>query len=275
MPVVSIILPTYKNPKYLTRSVDSVLAQSFSDWELIIIDDGLTQEAKLSVLNFTKNDQRIVIVSNSSNLGIQKSLNKGLLASRGKYIARLDDDDWWIDNDKLKKQVDFLEANPDYVLVGTDAIICDENLVDMQAYSMPKHDLEIRNRILFKNCFLHSTVLISKKAIDKIGGYLESKRVRNVEDYDLWLRLGLIGKMANLDIKSAKLIISSNSVTAKNRTVQARKDILLAFRYRNKYPHFFFAFSASCLRLIFFCLNRFFPIPQKVLYKIQAMYKAI
>ena len=191
MPIVSIILPSYKKAQYISHAIESILGQSFSDWELIVIDDGLAFDTRQLIAGYAQKDKRIIVISNPKNLGIQKSLNKGLAMAKGKYIARIDDDDQWIDGDKLKKQVAFLDADEDYVLVGTNAVICDENLIDLQTYSMPGSDLEIRNRILFKNCFLHSSVMIRKSVLDKIGGYVESKKVRNVEDYDLWLRIGL------------------------------------------------------------------------------------
>lgn len=275
MPTVSIILPTYKNPPYLDHAVKSVQWQSFCDWELIIVDDGLTAEAKQAVADFVAQDQRISVVSNIQNLGIQKSLNKGLALARGKYIARIDDDDQWVDAQKLEKQVKFLEENPDYVLTGTDGFICDEKLKRLELYSMPKSDLEIRNRILFKNCFLHSTAVIRRETLNKTGGYLEGGKVRHVEDYDLWLRLGLQGKITNLDFQAVRIMVNPSSVTFKNRIKQAWRDIFLTFRYRKNYPYFCFALAVSLLRFLFFGLNFIFPIPNKVLYKIQAMYKAI
>lgn len=275
MPTVSILLPTYKKPPHIKKSIGGVLSQSFSDWELIIIDDGLIDAAKKEICDFVANDPRILIITNPKNLGIQKTLNLGTLEAKGKYIARIDDDDQWIDKDKLKKQVEFLDSNPDYVLVGTDGIICDENLVDLRSYSMPKSDLEIRNRILFKNCFLHSSVMIRKDALEKVSGYCENKGVRHVEDYDLWLRLGLIGKIINLDTTSVRLIVNSGSVTSKNRLLQSIRDIFLTIRYSRHYPHFLFALLVAFLRLFFFSINSILPLPKRVLYKLQAMYKAI
>ncbi len=275
MPIVSIILPSYKKAQYISHAIESILGQSFSDWELIVIDDGLAFDTRQLIAGYAQKDKRIIVISNPKNLGIQKSLNKGLAMAKGKYIARIDDDDQWIDGDKLKKQVAFLDADEDYVLVGTNAVICDENLIDLQTYSMPGSDLEIRNRILFKNCFLHSSVMIRKSVLDKIGGYVESKKVRNVEDYDLWLRLGRSGKVANLDIKSTRIIVCGNTITSKNRLIQAGRDMILTFRYRKLYPYFLFALLIGLLRYLFFCAYAVFPIPNKVLYKLQSMYKAI
>ena len=275
MPIVSIILPSYKQAQYISQAINSVLGQSFLDWELIIIDDGLVSDTRQLITGYSQKDSRIIVFSNPKNLGIQKSLNKGLSMAKGRYIARIDDDDQWIDNDKLKKQIDFLEINTDYVLLGTNAIICDEKMIDLQTYSMPGSDLEIRNRLLFKNCFLHSSVIIRKSALDKIGGYVESKRARNVEDYDLWLRLGRVGKINNLDIKSTRIIVCSNTITSKNRLMQAGRDMVLTFRYRRYYPYFFFALLIGLLRYLFFCAYAIFPISNKVLYKLQSMYKAI
>jgi glycosyltransferase involved in cell wall biosynthesis len=275
MPIVSILLPTYKDAPHILQSVKSVLAQSFNDWELVVINDGLTELAKQNLLDFIKNDQRISIISNPSNFGIQKSLNAGLASARGEFIARIDDDDTWVDKDKLTNQVKYLQENPEYVLVGTNATICDANGNEIGAYSLPQDDVEIRSRMLIKNCFIHPSIMARKQAIRQSGGYDESENVKHIEDYALWLKLGLIGKFANIKSQSVRMIIHSNSLTFKNRLIQAKRMFSIVNIYKDKYPNFFLARLILFIRIIGFYLLRFIPIPNKLVYGIQMIYKKI
>ena len=116
-PLISIILPVYNGENRLKEEIESVISQSYMDWELLVIDDGSTDNIKDIIDNFVKNDSRIRYIRSETNLGIQKTLNKGLKEARGKYIARIDDDDIWIDKDKLKVQLEFLENNKNYLFV--------------------------------------------------------------------------------------------------------------------------------------------------------------
>ena len=118
-PRVSVILPAYNGERFIGRSIKSVLSQRLESFELIVIDDGSSDDTNSIIREFVGRDSRVRHLSNKENLGIQKTLNIGIRESRGEYIARIDDDDEWSDNDKLSRQVDFLDGNKDYVLVGT------------------------------------------------------------------------------------------------------------------------------------------------------------
>lgn len=235
LPLVSIILPTYNRSHLLPRAIISVLGQTFQDFELIIIDDGSTDETEKVVKAIS--DNRIVYFKNPKNLGIQKSLNRGLKVAKGKYIARIDDDDEWCDQDKLKKQVDFLNNHPDYVLVGTGIIIVDENKKELLRFLYPETDKKIRQRLLSGRCFNHSNILFRKETTLKIGGYSEKKNVLHVEDHDLWLKLGKKGKLANLPIYAVKFRRSKDSICGKYEIDQLKKYIQLAKKNRYYYPN--------------------------------------
>ena len=128
-PIVSIILPTYNRSRFLDRAIGSVIDQTFKDWELIIIYDASTDDTSEVLKKWQEKDDRIKVLRNEKNnystIGISKNLNDGIRVARGKYIARLDDDDYWCHKDKLKMQVDFLENNSDYVIVGGGMIVVD------------------------------------------------------------------------------------------------------------------------------------------------------
>jgi glycosyltransferase involved in cell wall biosynthesis len=249
-PRVSIILPTYNGGRFIGQAIESVLKQSFEDFELLVIDDGSTDETPEIIYHFSERDPRIIYLNNDKNLGIQKSLNRGMREAKGEYIARIDDDDVWIDKDKLRKQVDFLDAHLDHVLVGTGAVIVNEKGKELFRYFNPETDTEIREKILGKICFTHPTVMFKKDATIKVNGYDENEKIRDREDYDLWLKLGIIGKLANLRIIGVKKMLRSGSITSKNKIKRFKERIKFIKKYRKCYPNYLRSLLRSYLRLI-------------------------
>lgn len=239
--LVSIIMPTYNGSKWLKNAVLSIQSQSYKHWELVLVDDGSIDNTAQIVADLIINEPRIKYFKNEQNLGIQKTLNRGLKEAKGEYIARLDDDDTWIDNEKLEKQVTFLNENKGYVLVGTGVIAVDEEGEEVFRRINPSSDEMIRKVILKKNCFIHSSVVFVKDASMKFGGYSESEDTRHIEDYDLWLKLGTVGKFANLPIYGVRLALRGGSLSAKNRIAQYRKALNIIGRFKNKYPNYFSA----------------------------------
>ncbi|MFA6385997.1 MAG: glycosyltransferase [Candidatus Paceibacterota bacterium] len=248
--LVSIILPVYNGGKYIRRAIESVTAQTFSHWELLIIDDGSNDNTEDISREYINKDNRIHFLKNEVNLGIQKTLNKGLREAKGEYIARIDDDDEWVDKDKLQKQVEFLNENPDHVLVGTGVIVIDENGLELFRYLLPENDGDIRKKILGKNCFVHSSVMFRKNLALIFGGYSEDAAVKHIEDYDLWLKMGTAGKLANLPIYAVKFTLRGGSISSVNKIEQFKKNINLAKKYKNKYPNYFGALIRAYARII-------------------------
>lgn len=273
MALISIILPVYNGASRIQEAMDSVISQSCADWELLVVDDGSTDNTAEVVSRFAKNDLRIQYIKNEVNLGIQKTLNRGLKEAQGEYIARIDDDDMWVDNDKLRKQAEFLEKNGEYVLVGTGAILIDEDKEELSRFIMPENDADIRNKILSKNCFIHSSVMFKKSAVLKFGGYDESKSTQHIEDYDLWLKLGTIGKFSNLSRYSVSLKQGKRTISAKNRINQALRIINEIKRFKNSYPKFIRGYFFSIVRLTFFLIQKIIPLSDKTIYHIKTAYK--
>lgn len=268
--LISIILPTYNGSKWIKNAILSVQAQTYSNWELLVVDDGSNDNTGEVVRNMAGLDQRVIYTKNEKNLGIQKSLNKGLREAKGEYIARIDDDDEWIDIDKLKTQVEFLEKNNDYVLVGTGVKAVYENGNTVFERINPLDDLDIRKTILNKNCFIHSSVMFRKSIALQVGGYSEDLKMKHVEDYDLWLRMGRIGKLANLSIIGIKLLIHKESLSSKNKIAQFEKSIKLAKLYKNYYPNFYRAYASLYMRMMIYkivtlpILKNIYPFLYKV-----------
>ncbi|MES2214568.1 MAG: glycosyltransferase [Pseudomonadota bacterium] len=257
--LISIILPTYNGAQYISRAIASVIAQSYQQWELIVVDDGSSDDTANIVQGFLS-DQRIIYSKNERNLGIQKTLNKGLSISKGVYIARIDDDDVWSDTEKLQKQIEFFITHPDHVLVGTGVVIVDENDKELIRYLLPSDDLSIRSKILGKNCFVHSSVMFKKETAVHVGGYDESVSVLHMEDYDLWLKLGMHGKLANLPFYAVRFTLRDGGLSSKNKLHQARKAFFLARKYNHTYPGYFFAVIRSAVRFIVYGFILQFPV---------------
>lgn len=237
-PLVSIILPTYNwKSERLSESIDSVLNQTFKDFELLIINDCSTNDIEKTILKYKKQDSRIVYLKNEKNLQLTKTLNKWIEHAKWKYIARIDDDDIRVSKDKLEKQVKFMEENPDYWLCWAwDVITIDEDWKIINKVKMRLSDSEIRNHILQSNQFTHSSIIMRKAVLDKV--WLYNPQYNKAEDYELWSRIGINNKFANLENVKIKYRINSKWVCANNYNYQKRLTLKICFKYWKHYPNF-------------------------------------
>ncbi len=250
MPRVTILLPTKNGSKHIRESLESVLAQKFSDWELLIIDNGSTDNTAQIIKSFT--DGRIKYFSYTEKQGIQYALNFGLKQAAGEYIARIDDDDIWASEEKLGAQVEFLETHPDHVLVGTNEILIDDSGNEVRRVINPGPDKEIRASFMFRNPFAHPSVLFRKEAAVKAGGYDE--RYRFVQDYDFWMKLAKLGKLYNLQefYLNWRLPLHPDP----RRDYEKNKiQALIIWRHKFEFPNFFLGlikiFSRLALLFLF------------------------
>lgn len=216
-PDVSVVMPVYNSARYLPLAIESILNQTYRNFELIIVDDGSTDSSYRLISKKAEKDKRIIILRNKTNIGICQSLNKGLKQARGKYIARMDGDDWSYP-DRLETQLTFMKSHADVVLCGSAIEVCDENLKVKNQRRYPLKDNKIREKILRLNPFAHPAVMYLKEAVIKAGGYNE--KLILVEDYDLYFRLGNIGKFANLSDTLLKLRLRKDSISNTNVTRQ-------------------------------------------------------
>lgn len=258
--LVSIIIPTYNGAHRIESAIRSVINQSYKNWELLIIDDGSKDNTREIVSLFAGTDKRIRYIKNENNLGIQKTLNKGLHEAQGEYIARIDDDDIWNDIDKLEQQVNFLNEATGRVLVGTGVIIVDEEGKEMIRYLLPTSDTSIRAKLLGKNCFVHSSVMFRKDIALSVGGYDETISTRHIEDYDLWLKLGTLGSLGNIPSYAVTFTLRDQGLSSRNKLWQAVKALALAKKYKKNYPNFFSSYVRSLIRIVVYGVILQFPI---------------
>lgn len=246
-PLVSVVMPTYNRSTWLRRAVASVLAQTFTDFELIVVDDCSTDDTEETVGGFQ--DERIRYVRLSINTGgCAIPRNIGFELARGKYLASLDDDYLW-DKDKLQRQVDFLDAHPDHVLVGTNAIALDEAANEVGRITWPEEDAEIRSDMLSSGRLVQGSVLFRNAAVAASGGYAWCQDRVYCEDYERWLKLGTVGKMANLPEHLVSFITLAG-VSSGHRLGWCLVNIRMARRYRRYYPNHSQAMALRYLSLV-------------------------
>lgn len=272
LPRISILLPTHNGERFLAKAIASVRNQSFSDWELVVMDDGSTDRTAEIVEEAMRSDPRVHYLKNETNLGIQKTLNRGLEIAHGQYVARIDDDDEWVDQDKLARQAEFLDRHSDHLLIGTGTIVADASGKELFRFLSPLVDEGVRHTLLRRNCFTHSSVMFRRDSVREAGGYSEARESRHVEDYELWLRLGLRGKLANLPFYSVKLTLHPSNISSRNKLAQLWRDVALVWRYRADYPSSLRGLIESLSRYVYYAaLHRF--IPKKAFLKLLNLYK--
>lgn len=191
-PLVSVVMTVYNGEKYLAAAVESILGQTFRDFEFIIIDDGSTDKTPELLNAFAAKDARISVLR-QPNHGLCYSLNRGCAAAHGKYIARMDADDVSLPK-RLELQVAFLEQNPRTAALGTELKFLDDNGTSDCDWNIPTQPDEVARQLLKYNALPHSSVLMRRAVFEELGGY----RFQHTEDYDLWLRMSDRYELTNL-----------------------------------------------------------------------------
>jgi glycosyltransferase involved in cell wall biosynthesis len=195
MPKVSVLIPVYNAEKYLSQAIDSIINQTFSDWELIIIDDGSLDSSGDIARAYSDKDGRIKFYENEQNSGLIYTLNKGIKLCQCEYIARMDADDIAMPT-RLEKQVRFMDNHADYAMCGSYAQVIDENGKIIGKITALSSDEYLRINLLFSVPFVHPSVMIRASILS--NGYLFDPRFKHAEDYDMWRRIAHEHKVANI-----------------------------------------------------------------------------
>ena len=204
MPKVSVLMSNYNTPvEFLKKSLDSVLSQSFTDFEIVIINDGSVDESRDVLYDYARKDSQIIVIENEHNLGLPCSLNKGIDACRGEYIARMDTDDICYP-DRLEKQVAFMDAHPEYICSGAwaETFNVDEDTVDKVWQPIMCDYEEYKIRLLFGSAplIIHPTAIFRKEML-KINNlkYPEDPKYKYSEDYKMWVQCSKFGEFGILE----------------------------------------------------------------------------
>ncbi|NMC51671.1 glycosyltransferase family 2 protein [Candidatus Kuenenbacteria bacterium] len=215
---VSVLLSAYNAEKYLPEAIESILNQTFTDFEFIIINDASTDKTKEIIENYAKQDKRIRLIHNTYNLGLTKSLNVGIREAQGEYIVRLDADDLSAP-ERLARQYEFMEGNPKYALTGSWVKIIDENGQMLAKRQPPVETKLIKFHFIFgKPCIWHSSIFFRKDKIAKIGNYNEEYKY--AQDLNLYVKLLKEEQITNVPEFLVSHRIHGNSLGRNNSEAQ-------------------------------------------------------
>ncbi|MCC5944603.1 MAG: glycosyltransferase [Bernardetiaceae bacterium] len=193
MPTVTVMMPAYNAEKYIAEAIESILNQSFQDFELLVLDDGSTDKTQEIVTAYQKQNAKIKFIQNPENKGLSYTRNRLLAEAKGKYLAILDSDDIALPS-RLEKQVNYLEQNPKVGLLGTGVIYVDAEGKE-QSVNVRLHDNKrIPCRLLFQNVMGQSTIMM-RQAMKR---FTYSMEYLTAEDYQLWVRMSYHTEIANL-----------------------------------------------------------------------------
>lgn len=211
LPRVSVLMPVYNSEKYLADAIESVLSQSFEDFELLVHDDGSTDGSAQILQKYARRDKRIC-VSQAPNAGITAVLNLLATAARGEYLGRMDSDDICMP-ERFALQVAALDGSENLVALGTNWITMDSDGRLIAVAQPPLHHDEIDYGNMRGHVGLnHPTVMIRRKALEAAGGYHND--FPGAEDIDLWLRLAEVGTLGNLPDVLLHYRIHANSISS-------------------------------------------------------------
>jgi glycosyltransferase involved in cell wall biosynthesis len=220
-PQVSVIMPVFNSRKYVCEAINSVLNQSFTNFEFLIIDDCSTDDSASLIKEFS--DNRIRFYQNEVNLGYIKSLNFLINESKGNFIVRHDNDDF-SSKDRILNQIRFLEKNPNYLVCGSNVRV----FGNKNAFSfLPQSDSECRVYLIFNSPFYHPSVCFRRKVFSDLKLFYNSN-LMPAEDYDMWIRISDFGKIANLP--SVEFNLRTHDRNTSSLNVQKQKRILLELR---------------------------------------------
>lgn len=219
LPKVSVVMGVYNGSCYLSESINSILNQTFTDFEFIIIDDGSTDTSWEILTKYAEGDRRIKLYKNDDNIGLTKSLNKGLKLAQGKYIARQDADDISLPK-RLENQVKFLDEHSDAILVSANHEYIDSTGLSLGKLQLADDPVLTAWYLLFYNRIgAHGLTMFRRKPVSSIKNY--SEKYRYSQDYELWSRLTQLGEIVILpDFLQLYRRNHSESISVKAKSVQ-------------------------------------------------------
>ncbi len=228
VPAVSVGMPVYNGEAYVALAVQSVLSQTFTDFELLVVNNASTDQTVSIIENF--HDPRIRLINNPKNLGLIGNLNVGLRAARGKYVARLDHDDLALPT-RFSEQYEFMEAHQEIDVVGSWTECIDSAGKTLKVSRSPRETMAIRYELLFNNVMFHSSIFFRTDVVRNNGGY--SQEFVHAEDYEMYSRPGKELECFNLQKVLFKYRVHGASITGSSDTLQTVHMNALNVAYRN------------------------------------------
>lgn len=250
-PLVSVVMPAYNAEQFAARSIQSVLNQTFKNFELIIVDDASSDKTPQIIKAIQRKDPRIRIITNKTNLLIAKSLNIGIKSARAKFIARMDIDDI-AHPDRLALQYKLLKKNPKIAIVGANMTIIDGEDKEILKREYPTSSRELKRLMFRYSPFGHPAIMMRKSAYEEFGGYQED--IFPCDDIDLWFKIGTKYEFASIAKPLLKYRLKLTSSSHKNLKELEILTLKIRLKAIKKYKYHFTFFD------IFYNLSQFATI---------------
>ncbi len=223
-PRISVVMSVYDGERWLREAVDSVLGQTLADFELLVIDDGSTDGTGEILQSY--GDPRLRVVR-QPRAGLTISLNRGVRLTAAPLVARLDADDVALP-ERFSRQVAFLDRHPEVGLLGTGCRDVDPAGCALRTYRPPEADPDIRRALIRRNPFVHSSVMMRRQSLEAAGFYDEALRV--AQDYDLWVRMSRVTRLANLPEPLALRRLTPGMISRARDTERLRAELFIKRR---------------------------------------------
>jgi glycosyltransferase EpsE len=243
---ISVIMGVFNGENNVSKAIDSILNQTYKDFQFIICDDASTDNSFNIIKEYVHKDNRILLLKNEVNLGLAATLNRCLDFAKGDYIARMDDDDFSLPN-RFEKQIEFLETNPDCTILGGGVKLYDEQ--GSYGTRLTKKNPD-KIQVYKGSPFIHPTVLIRKGAINEVGGYTVAEYTKRTEDYDLWNKLYQAGYKGS-NLQEVVLNYYEGRDSYKKKKFKYRLDsVKLRNIWRKKINISFHIYSITIIRIL-------------------------
>jgi glycosyltransferase involved in cell wall biosynthesis len=257
--VISVLMSAYNSELYIKQAIESILSQTYQDFEFIIINDGSSDETDSIITSYS--DPRIIYINNHQNLGLIASLNKGLKIAKGNYIARMDADDIALPN-RFEMQLEVFKKNPDAIVVGSDYFSFSDS---KKTYVKSSSDSDYNKAVLFFSpCFCHPSVMM-KNIFNELNIYYNND-FKHAEDYQLWTQLAFHGSFLNVTEPLLMYRSHLNQISAINKSTQSEISYKIRKAYLNKLG---FKVDDNKLEIINLIGNNVFITSKIVLFQIE------
>jgi glycosyltransferase involved in cell wall biosynthesis len=211
-PVISVVMPVYNGQLFLKEAIDSILNQTYQNFELLVYNDGSTDKTEEILLKYEKQDRRVIFFNDKNNKGYGRRLNEGLKKAKGKYIARMDHDDISLP-DRFEQQLSFMEENPEVIVCGSFY----EELGTGRVVNLPENDEDIKLKLLAITPFCHPSVMFRAEIFKKYNLCYSTDHMP-AEDHALWVDLASYGAYFNLSIPLFQYRIHESNISGKERS---------------------------------------------------------
>ena len=260
-PLVSVVMPAYNSEKYISEAIESILNQTFKDFEFIIINDASTDGTMNIIKKYAELDDRIIVLNNEKNMNIAESRNSGVRIASGRYVVTMDSDDI-ASLDRLYNQYEFLESNKDIAISIGNINVMNGSGVSQYTRMYPLTDRDIRSKVYRFNPFPNPTIMCRREVYMKTGNY--DNFYVPIDDFDFWLRAGTFFKFGNCN----KIVLDYRVASGSASHMRIRLTEKITFKLRWKALRLGYSFTFGDLLFNIVHLVTFLMLPSMVKVKI-------